>query len=178
MQKNEDIDFDLTDTAGADIEPVAAASASASAETNTKTAAEATTTTTATPVTTAAAAAGDSSNIDVCTCRTSTAKSDVENIPFWFHNTLPKIIEHNSRQKSKNKKRIYSFIQEEGETVFVPSGWHHAVLNLEPSVAISHNFVSKNNKELFLIWLSENLEEVNLSAEEYLDCVRVVKERE
>lgn len=101
--------------------------------------------------------------------------SQIMNISFWFHEIFPGIVEENNRLV-RNKKIIYSFIQEEGEIVFVPSGWQHAVLNLESSVAITHNFVSRSNKTYFLSWIYENLDDLNLTVEEYRECVQALEE--
>eukprot|EP00299_Pterocystis_sp_00344_P017552 c8791_g1_i1.p1 GENE.c8791_g1_i1~~c8791_g1_i1.p1 ORF type:complete len:413 (+),score=89.63 c8791_g1_i1:42-1241(+) len=40
---------------------------------------------------------------------------------------------------------MIEFIQEAGETIFVPGGWWHAVLNIENTVAVTHNFCSTGN---------------------------------
>lgn len=37
------------------------------------------------------------------------------------------------------------FVQDSGQVVFVPSMWHHAVLNLSDTVAVTQNFVSRCN---------------------------------
>jgi hypothetical protein len=40
-----------------------------------------------------------------------------------------------------------------GELLFVPRGWWHAALNLEESVAVTHNFVSEANLAHVLAFL-------------------------
>lgn len=41
----------------------------------------------------------------------------------------------------------YEFDQLAGETVFVPCHWHHAVLNVTDTVAVTHNYVCAANLE-------------------------------
>lgn len=38
-------------------------------------------------------------------------------------------------------------VQEPGETVFTPSGWYHAVLNLESGISLTENFINQHNFE-------------------------------
>jgi histone arginine demethylase JMJD6 len=79
----------------------------------------------------------------------------------WFHEDLPGIkasVENYFAEKMEEEEegggegkpivRCFEFVQRPGEIVFLPSLWHHAVLNVEHSVAITQNFVDRENLEL------------------------------
>ncbi|XP_051152452.1 arginine-specific demethylase JMJ22 [Andrographis paniculata] len=58
------------------------------------------------------------------------------------------------------KKRPIECICRAGEVIFVPNGWWHLVINLEDSVAITQNFVSRRN----LLNVLDFLKQPNASA--------------
>jgi ribosomal protein L16 Arg81 hydroxylase len=49
----------------------------------------------------------------------------------------------------------------EGEIIFVPRGWWHAVMNLEETIAITQNFVSSENIKHVLRFLATKRDQVS-----------------
>eukprot|EP00658_Telonema_sp_P-2_P070385 TRINITY_DN59909_c0_g1_i1.p1 TRINITY_DN59909_c0_g1~~TRINITY_DN59909_c0_g1_i1.p1 ORF type:complete len:362 (-),score=68.00 TRINITY_DN59909_c0_g1_i1:171-1256(-) len=62
---------------------------------------------------------------------------DVGGAAQWFANVLPTL-------PSNSGGRVEA-IQKPGETVYVPAGWWHAVLNLDTTVAVTQNFADPQN---------------------------------
>ena len=80
----------------------------------------------------------------------------------YFAECLPKIKAHD------NVKTI-EFIQFPGETVFVPGGWWHAVVNCDNTMAVTQNFVSYTNFET--VWKTLRIERKKFSCK-FLEQLR------
>ena len=64
---------------------------------------------------------------------------------YWFLNIFPQIILNDDIVDNKQKIQPYFTIQKAGDIVFVPCDWYHVVINLENTVAITHNFAMKRD---------------------------------
>ncbi|KAM5217689.1 2-oxoglutarate and iron-dependent oxygenase JMJD4 isoform 2-T2 [Hipposideros larvatus] len=61
--------------------------------------------------------------------------------------------------------------QEAGEMVFVPSGWHHQVHNLEDTISINHNWVNSCNLANMWHFLQQELRAVQQEVSEWKDTM-------
>ena len=65
----------------------------------------------------------------------------------------------------KRTLKYIDIIQKQGEIIFIPSGWHHQVWNLEDTISINHNWI--NGCNILDVWrglkkeLSSVMEEVS-----------------
>jgi hypothetical protein len=57
-------------------------------------------------------------------------------------------------QMFTEKNGMVECVVHEGETVFVPSGWYHLVINLDFTIAVTQNYVSTSNLETVMQYLS------------------------
>ncbi|KAM4860517.1 2-oxoglutarate and iron-dependent oxygenase JMJD4 isoform 2-T2 [Thomomys bottae] len=60
-------------------------------------------------------------------------------------------------------------IQEAGEMLFVPSGWHHQVYNLDDTISINHNWVNGCNLANMWHFLQQELQAVQREISEWKD---------
>lgn len=82
---------------------------------------------------------------------------------------LPFDISEDETQRLICEKQIkyYEIIQKAGQTIFIPSGWHHQVWNLEDTISVNHNWFNGCNIERIWMTLFEKYNEV---VEEISDC--------
>ncbi|KAL4216910.1 JmjC domain-containing protein 4 [Mactra antiquata] len=67
----------------------------------------------------------------------------------------------------KVKSQRLEVIQGQGQVIFVPSGWHHQVFNLEDTISINHNWLNGCNIDICWKHLYDNLINVKHEIE---DC--------
>eukprot|EP00056_Hartaetosiga_gracilis_P002571 m.55050 g.55050 ORF g.55050 m.55050 type:complete len:513 (+) comp11110_c0_seq1:68-1606(+) len=85
---------------------------------------------------------------DAGTC----AVDQPDNVMAWFMQWYDDI-----KHIPEYANSVQECVCEEGDTMFIPDGWWHLVLNLEETVAITHNFVSDNNLQRCLNFLDTGL---------------------
>jgi len=83
-------------------------------------------------------------------------------LPQWFH-------EHYDNDECVDQRM--ECITEAGECMYVPRGWWHCVLNLEPCVAITHNVVTTQN----LLPVVDFLEQASISCRSGEGCRGSIK---
>ncbi|XP_034159950.2 2-oxoglutarate and iron-dependent oxygenase JMJD4 [Pangasianodon hypophthalmus] len=67
--------------------------------------------------------------------------------------------------------RPLEVIQEAGEILFVPSGWHHQVYNLEDTISINHNWLNGCNVDVVWEFLQGELKSVQKEIDEWRDTM-------
>ncbi|KAI8852621.1 hypothetical protein BC829DRAFT_430478 [Chytridium lagenaria] len=83
----------------------------------------------------------------------------------WFALVYPTYFDESTRHTDgtllADRLGLMEIIQRPGETVFVPGGWHHVVINLDFTVAVTQNFCSRTNFEH--VWLRTRFSRPGLS---------------
>jgi hypothetical protein len=107
-----------------------------------------------------------------------TSLSHCRTVGEFFYRDLETVIKKLNKQGGE-KREVLAFEQEEGDTVFVPSQWAHAVVNVEASVAITHNFVFPDKLFLFLdqLLMEINAHRCNMSLSAYEEYKNILLDR-
>uniref|UniRef100_U3JEE8 2-oxoglutarate and iron-dependent oxygenase JMJD4 n=1 Tax=Ficedula albicollis TaxID=59894 RepID=U3JEE8_FICAL len=77
------------------------------------------------------------------------------NLPFDV--TAPDLGDKRIYPRYSQSQPPLEIIQEAGEIVFIPSGWHHQVYNLEDTISINHNWVNGCNVAVMWCFLQDEL---------------------
>ncbi|XP_031984911.1 2-oxoglutarate and iron-dependent oxygenase JMJD4 isoform X3 [Corvus moneduloides] len=103
------------------------------------------------------------------------------NLPFDV--TAPDLRDKRIYPRYSQSQPPLEIIQESGEIVFVPSGWHHQVYNLEDTISINHNWVNGCNVAVMWSFLQDELAAVqreisrwkDATDERHLQCQLIMK---
>ncbi|ESQ31603.1 hypothetical protein EUTSA_v10004134mg [Eutrema salsugineum] len=92
----------------------------------------------------------------------------------YMKNCVYNIFEEVNETKFPGFKETTWFecIQEPGEIIFVPSGWHHQVYNLEDTISINHNWLNAYN----LSWVWDLLWKDYKDTEESIEDIRDISD--
>lgn len=90
-------------------------------------------------------------------------KDNLNNLPYDITNIY------------KNTAHL-ELIQNAGEAIFVPSGWHHQVWNLEDTISVNHNWVNGCNISQMWNSIQNNLDAVKKEIEDCKDMEGFTKQ--
>uniref|UniRef100_A0A7N5JTK1 Jumonji domain-containing protein 4 n=1 Tax=Ailuropoda melanoleuca TaxID=9646 RepID=A0A7N5JTK1_AILME len=85
--------------------------------------------------------------------------------------TSPALLDSRLYPMRKHCSPPLELTQEAGEMVFVPSGWHHQVHNLEDTISINHNWVNGCNLANMWHFLQQELRAVQQEVSEWRDTM-------
>ncbi|CAI5789204.1 JmjC domain-containing protein [Podarcis lilfordi] len=88
-----------------------------------------------------------------------------------FDITAPDLKKSNLYPRYAQSSPPVEIIQEAGEIVFIPSGWHHQVYNLEDTISINHNWVNGCNVAIMWSFLQDELAAVQREIREWRDSM-------
>ncbi|XP_077870763.1 2-oxoglutarate and iron-dependent oxygenase JMJD4 isoform X3 [Ictidomys tridecemlineatus] len=85
--------------------------------------------------------------------------------------TSPKLLDTRLHPMLQHSSPPLEVTQEAGEVVFVPSGWHHQVHNLDDTISINHNWVNGCNLANMWHFLQQELRAVQQEVHEWRDSM-------
>ncbi|XP_008838072.1 2-oxoglutarate and iron-dependent oxygenase JMJD4 [Nannospalax galili] len=85
--------------------------------------------------------------------------------------TSPELLDTRLYPRIQDSSPPLEVIQEAGEMVFVPSGWHHQVYNLDDTISINHNWINGFNLANMWHFLQQELQAVQKEVSEWKDSM-------
>lgn len=96
----------------------------------------------------------------------------------WFSIVFPKFLKRDDPNDPKTlgeKLGMVQVLQRPGETIFVPGGWAHVVMNLDMTYAVTQNFCSPTNAEY--VYLNTRHSRPKLGAKLYREIKKLAEKQ-